>query len=64
MKYFKTVQKRTEYLAFEVFPNDISFRAFNEAKSIATSMGIGYTWAPRTEDIGLTKNGKGAGREL
>jgi len=64
IKYFKTVRKRTEYLAFEVFPNDLSFRAFNEAKKLATSMGIGYTWAPREENIGLTRNGKGAGREL
>ena len=64
IEYFKSVQKRTEYLAFEVFPNDLSFRAFNEAKNLATSMGIGYTWAPRKDDIGLTKNGKGAGREL
>lgn len=64
IEYFKSVQKRTEYLAFEVFPNDLSFRAFNEAKSLATSMGVGYTWAPRKDDIGLTKNGKGAGREL
>lgn len=64
IEYFNSVQKRKEYLAFEVFPNDLSFRAFNEAKNLATSMGVGYTWAPRKDDIGLTKNGKGAGREL
>ena len=64
IEYFNSVQKRTEYLALEVFPDDLSFRAFNETKKLATSMGIGYTWAPRKDDIGLTKNGKGAGREL
>ena len=65
IQYFRTIDASEEYLAFQIFPNDSCFRSFNQAKQIATSMGIGYTWAPRDEDIILVKEGgTGAGSEL
>ena len=65
IQYFRTINPQKKYLAFQIFPNDPCFRSFNQAKQIATSMGIGYTWAPRDEDIVLVKEGgTGAGSEL
>lgn len=59
--YFRTVDKRNEYLAFEVFGTDDCFKAFNEAKMLATAIGIGYSWRPTDDDIGLTSNGRSGG---
>ena len=67
ISYLRSVDARREYLAFVVFSNDKCFRAFNKAKQMVTSMGIGYTWEPRNnnEDIILTnRGGRGAGSEL
>lgn len=65
IQYFRTINPQKKYLAFQIFTNDPCFRSFNQAKQIATSMGIGYTWAPRDEDIVLVKEGgTGAGSEL
>tara|TARA_Y100001933_G_scaffold252643_1_gene291920 strand:- start:2149 stop:3093 length:945 start_codon:yes stop_codon:yes gene_type:complete len=68
IQYFRTIDSRETYLAFQVFTNDTCFKSFNQAKQIATSMGIGYAWEPRDEDIVLVAKGtagsKGAGSEL
>ena len=58
--YIRKVNPSSEYLAFEVFPDDNSFKAFNEAKKLATSRGIGYTWEPKDTDLVLGSNGTGA----
>ena len=63
--YFRSVNPREAYLAFMVYPNDSSFRGFNEAKALCTSMGVGYTWEPHDQDsLGLTSDGSGARSEL
>jgi len=65
IQYFRSIDKNDKYLAFQVFSNDLCFRSFNQAKQIVTSMGIGYAWAPRNEDIILVnEGGEGAGSEL
>jgi hypothetical protein len=65
IQYFRTINTQKKYLAFQVFPNDTCFKSFNQAKQIATSMSIGYTWAPQDNDIILViEGGEGAGREL
>ncbi|MBT3638049.1 MAG: hypothetical protein HN531_14010 [Opitutae bacterium] len=65
IQYFRSIDKKKKYLAFQVFSNDPSFKSFNQAKQIATSMGIGYAWEPRINDIVLVKDGgTGAGSEL
>jgi len=65
IQYFRSIDKNDKYLAFQVFSNDLCFRSFNQAKQIATSMGIGYAWAPCNEDIILVNDGgEGAGSEL
>jgi hypothetical protein len=65
IQYFRTINASEKYLAFRIFPNDPCFKSFNQAKQIATSMGIGYAWEPRDDDIVLVKEGgTGAGSEL
>ena len=65
IQYFRTINTQKKYLAFQVFPDDTCFKSFNQAKQIATSMSIGYTWAPRDNDLILViEGGEGAGREL
>jgi hypothetical protein len=68
IQYFRTIDPSEKYLAFQIFPNDPCFKSFNQAKQIATSMGIGYAWAPRDKDIVLvaagTAGSTGAGSEL
>ncbi len=64
MDFFKGIDNGTEYLAFEVFADDSSFRCLNQAKKIAVSMGIGYTWSPRVNDIILGSEGRKPGSEL
>lgn len=65
IQYFRTINTQKKYLAFQVFPDDTCFKSFNQAKQIATSMGIGYAWEPRINDIVLVKEGgTGAGSEL
>jgi hypothetical protein len=63
--YFRSVNSSESYLAFMVYPNDSSFRSFNQAKVLCTSTGLGYTWEPYDqESLGLTSDGKGARNEL
>jgi hypothetical protein len=62
--YFRTVKPRTEYLAFRVFVTNDCFKAFNEAKRLATDMKIGYSWKPIDDVFGLTSVGESGGPEL
>jgi hypothetical protein len=68
IQYFRTINASEKYLAFQIFPNDPCFKSFNQAKQIATSMGIGYAWAPRDDEdddiVLVTEGGTGAGSEL
>jgi len=65
INHFRKINPRSEYLAFEVFADNDCFKSLNQAKQIAASMGIGYTWSPLDRDfIGTTSGGTDAGSEL
>jgi hypothetical protein len=55
--FFKTINKENVYPAFFVFSDDVSFKAFEEAKKFSISKGFDYTWEPTERDIALSSEG-------